>query len=505
MDDEARTIARKESLYHWTLVVLLMLSALAYRLYGISGESLWHDEATSVLYLHSPTIADYFKTQVEIDPAIVPLYFVIEYYTAWATGHSILALRAVSLAFGMTTLVLLYVFGRRLFGPAGGLLTLLFGAFSKTMLYQSQEIRMYALTFLLALAAMYTFYLAYTERKPLWWVLNIAFNCALFFTHLLALSVVVAQGIAYLLLQRRRVIPVVLWSLAHVPALLLLAMWVSSIDTSAVDRHLGWIQPPGIGHVLGCYLYVFPGTKFSLGDPVRYQLLGIPYLHIVGAAFILACIVFVVRRKNIVLSRENSQAPTYNRPAAILLISWLIVPVVTLLVLSYTVRPCLSERYLGYQAFPMFLMMAGCVTTLKTPTRRMLACTFFILMTVCNVLSFDRPLRIDSASGVAYLESRIAPDDRIVFTGKRCVAPFTYYSKLDPSRFILSMDYEGKVIEEIETGKTVWLIVSRILSPSIRVSAKHIDQLLEGRNYEIERKEFPGFAPLYIYRVKKIS
>lgn len=494
---------RQRSLVHGFLVAALLLAALAWRIQGLPHESLWHDEATSVLYLDVPTLADYFKTQTEIDPAIVPLYFVIEYCTAKATGNSIMALRGVSLAFGMATLVLLYAFGRRLFGPAGGLLALLFGAFSKTMLYQSQEIRMYAMTYLLALAAMYTFYLAYTERKPAWWVANVLLNCALFFTHLLALSVVAAQGVAFLALQRHRIVPVAWWSLAHVPGLVPLALWVRSIDTGAIDRHLGWLQPPGIAHLLGCYMYAFPGTKFSLADPVRYQLLGIPYPHLAGAAMLLACIVFIVRRKSVALVRGEETDRAYDKPAAALLVSWLIVPVLTVFILSYLVRPCLSDRYLGYQAFPMFLMTAGCVLSLKTPTRRTLACAFFVAMAVCNATSFDRPLRIDSASAVRYLEPRIQPEDTLIFTGKRCIPPFTYYSTIDPSRFVLSMDYEKEVIDAIETGKTVWLVVTRVMSPSIRVNAKLVDQLLEGKNYDIERTEFPGFAPVHIYRVKK--
>jgi uncharacterized membrane protein len=488
---------------HWVLVAALLISAFAWRTYRISDESLWHDEATSVLYLQAPTLADYFKTQTEIDPAIVPLYFVIEYYTSWATGHSVMALRAVSLTFGMLTLVVLYAFGRRLFGPTGGLLALLFGAFSKTMLVQSQEIRMYGLTYLLALAAMYAFYRALTDKKPVWWVLNVLLNCALVFTHLLALSVLVAQGVAFLALRRHRILPIVWWSLAHLPGLIPLALWVRSIDTGAIDRHLGWLSPPSIMHVLGCYLYSFPGTKFGLGDPVRYQLFAIPYLHLWGAAFIIACFVFIRRRKTIVTHLDENAAQTYDRPAAALLISWLIVPVVCLFILSYLVRPCLSDRYLGYQSFPMFLMMAGCVVTLKTPFRKKLAVAFLLLMTVCNAFSFDRPLRINSAAGVQYLESRVAPEDTILFTGKRCVPPFTYYSKVDPKRFIISMDYQKEVIDAIETGNTVWLIVARVWSPTIRVSAKAIDELLKDRSYEIERKEFPGFAPLNIYRVKK--
>jgi len=132
------------------VVLLLVLALLAFTLYifRLDHQSLWYDEGFSV-YLAEMSLGEVTaRTASDIHP---PLYYFLLHLWMLVSGSTEFALRFLSLIFGVLTVPLIYVVGRRLLGDAAGRLASGFIAISPLFLWYSQEARMYTLVTFLCL------------------------------------------------------------------------------------------------------------------------------------------------------------------------------------------------------------------------------------------------------------------------------------------------------------------------------------------------------------------
>ncbi|HLG51146.1 MAG TPA: glycosyltransferase family 39 protein [Chloroflexota bacterium] len=123
---------------------LVILGALALRLWHLTFQSLWWDEGVSIylagLDLRALTVAKDFT--VDLHP---PAYYLL--LSAWCSllGPSVFAVRLLSVFAGTVTVALVYVVARRLSSAGPALGAALLAALSPIDIYYSQEVRMYAL------------------------------------------------------------------------------------------------------------------------------------------------------------------------------------------------------------------------------------------------------------------------------------------------------------------------------------------------------------------------
>jgi 4-amino-4-deoxy-L-arabinose transferase-like glycosyltransferase len=131
----------------WALVALIVLLGALLRFYGLDREPLWSDEAATLRYAEMPQ-AWLWRDSFDTSP---PLYYSLE--RIWlAFGRSEVALRSLPAAIGTATIPLIYMLGRTLAGPCGGLASALLLATSALHVQFSQEARTY--TLLLAAATL---------------------------------------------------------------------------------------------------------------------------------------------------------------------------------------------------------------------------------------------------------------------------------------------------------------------------------------------------------------
>jgi mannosyltransferase len=134
-----------------TLLTILFLAALL-RFYRLDAQSFWNDEGNSAR-LSERTVGLIIEgTASDIHP---PGYYLLLHVWRAIFGHSEFALRAPSAIAGLALVLFTYLLGRRLFGPATGLMAAFLGAISPFAVYYSQEARMYTLLAALAAAATY--------------------------------------------------------------------------------------------------------------------------------------------------------------------------------------------------------------------------------------------------------------------------------------------------------------------------------------------------------------
>jgi mannosyltransferase len=141
-----------QSLVSTSLLVTILLLAAFLRLYRLDAQSFWNDEGNSARLSERTVDLIVEGTASDIHP---PGYYLLLHYWRAIFGHSEFALRAPSAVAGVALVLFTYLLGRRLFGPAVGLMAAFLGAISPFAVYYSQEARMYALLAALAAASTY--------------------------------------------------------------------------------------------------------------------------------------------------------------------------------------------------------------------------------------------------------------------------------------------------------------------------------------------------------------
>jgi hypothetical protein len=168
--------------------------AAALRWYRIDAQSLWYDEGISAHQLTRtfPEIAR--AAALDTHP---PLYYWTLKVWGEAFGPSALALRSLSAAWGVLTVVLAFLIGRRLFGTLVALVAAVLLAAAPLAVYYSQEVRMYGQVTALGLLAVY----AYTRRSDWLYALG---GIATLYSQYLGISILAALNLHAVLTWRSR-------------------------------------------------------------------------------------------------------------------------------------------------------------------------------------------------------------------------------------------------------------------------------------------------------------
>lgn len=186
-------------------VAVLLLAALL-RTYHITQQSLWFDEAFAWNIIQQPDM--YPRIAADTHP---PLYYVLLRGWTEIAGDSVLALRYLSLLFGMVTVALVYQIGAELARQRGwsgtatvALLAALLMALTDAEIDLAQEARNYTLYTMLACLSMWV-YLRWLRRPDRWlaavWILSTA---ALVYTHYQGAFIPFIQGLHALMFLRGR-------------------------------------------------------------------------------------------------------------------------------------------------------------------------------------------------------------------------------------------------------------------------------------------------------------
>lgn len=275
--------------YWMAALTLILFGAFAFRLWNLGTQSLWHDEAWSVISSYQPLHP--------IDPNYPPFFTVLLGVWNPLAGDSVFALRYFSLLFGVATVAAVALLMRRWFNPTSALLAAIFVAISPPLWVYSQEIRSYVamplLTIiLLTLANVLLHQQVVIPRRTWIWILLI--ETIALYTHNLAVPLVAWLNVtvtAVWLLRRdwRRVLR---WLAAQIGVLIVYLPWLLT------QRPTGTLlnTPPSVAPSLFWDIWqsYFTGIKALVDADSLFMLL----MAIFGVIAVLLMIVAVRRHRN---------------------------------------------------------------------------------------------------------------------------------------------------------------------------------------------------------------
>jgi hypothetical protein len=145
------------------LVLLIVLAGAGLRVLQLDMKGLWLDETFSV-WLAGHSMTELLQWIVKIDQH-PPLYYILLHYWMALNGSSPYTVRLLSVLFGVGTVPIIYLIGKRMSGPVVGLASAAMMAFSLFHIYYAQEARMYTLLTFNAAAATYALVRLLTDAR----------------------------------------------------------------------------------------------------------------------------------------------------------------------------------------------------------------------------------------------------------------------------------------------------------------------------------------------------
>ena len=193
------------SLNSWTRrLPLIGITAFAavLRLGWLDHQSFWFDEAVTVQLVHKSFTG--MLAALPNTESTPPLYYALAWGWSRIFGSGEVGLRALSAAFGIATIPVVFALGRLLVSRRAGLLGSALAACSPLLVWYSQEARSYALLALLSALSVLTF--EHARRRPMPQALTswATVACLALATHYFAVFLIGAEALWLLLAYPRR-------------------------------------------------------------------------------------------------------------------------------------------------------------------------------------------------------------------------------------------------------------------------------------------------------------
>ncbi len=404
-------------------LLFILLLAFALRVAGLEAQSLWSDEGLSVYRarqaltanLGNAIVVDGVPTQ-DTNP---PLYFLLLGGWRALVGESVFALRTLNVLLSLLTVALLGRVAARLAGRRAGMAAVLLLAISPFHIWQTQELRNYALLLLLNLISVYALARWLRAPRPHWLVLGLLAGGLGVYTHYfgffifalwpLALTTGWWRGRARRSPSRRLWVVAAVLGLAVVPALLVAARRLVGAGQS------GFVYvplPDLISHAASAFAV---GFRDTVVQPLAWVLPA--WLLAAAGALWLA------------------RAPA-RRAAAGLLLAYLWLPLLILAALS-TVTPLYNGPRHLIMSLPPFLVLAAAGAAAgwsarsraARPATAILALALIVVQGHWLIVQATDPdlVKDDWRGLAAYLEASAGPEDVVVVHDAISAITFDYY------------------------------------------------------------------------------
>ena len=409
-----------------SVAVLLMLAltgaAAFLRFWNSAGQSLRLDEGFSIRWAAAPLLpvtrggTEVVRSLFQVTASDVhpPGYFLLLHFWMQAFGANLTVLRLPSEIAGTLAVPVVYLLGERLYSRSVGLIAALFTAFSPFMTWHSQEARMYPFLLLFTLLSTYGLVLALRHGRRSGWVLFGIASCLAIYTQYYAFFVLFAQTLFVLFhwrqYPRRQLLTwftiMVLLAFSYVP-------WLLTFRANYHGASDPGLQAPT--------LY----TPFTLLSTFLFGYLSTPTTSNVIAAWPLLVVASLIC---------GVFAGRINRRASFLWLLFL-VPILMAFLITFTVRPFLSDRYLIVSLPALYILLAVALDRIRGAGVKVLAALLVIGVSLGSWAIEERsplnPEVQDYRSAVQYIERHARPGDVVALDSYYNQDAWSYYSRLN--------------------------------------------------------------------------
>jgi uncharacterized membrane protein len=412
------------------------------RVYNLGTASIWYDEASSVWIAKMSSLSQVVQTtrSFELSP---PLYFIFLHYWVALFGTSAVAVRSLSVLFGVLAIPVIYVLGRRLFNEEVGLLAALILALSSFNIWYSQEARMYSLMVLLALLSMY-FFLRFVRRSTLASSAGyVLCTTLLLYTHYYGVFIVLAQNVYLLTLlffSREHAFRLKHWITLQVLLVAFFAPWISVLISQQYSG-AHYLPPNTSIDILVVMLYTF--CSMTIGSSAGTTMLVCTMLTWLFFALVMVSL-FPYRK---VRGSIDWKAPvkalksyawevrfTKDYNALYFLVVWLLALTVILFAISAFFKLNYTTRYAIVGSIALYLLVAKGISNVNDRPTKLAVVGVVIVLSMAILPGYYFPgyyfgiTRPPTREVVGFIDANAQSNDVILIWPSVQNITFNYYN-----------------------------------------------------------------------------
>ncbi len=406
---------------HKTLVwiVAIMFLALALRIYDLGTKSYWVDEIFTILE-GKQTIYQILSSGRLDQP---PAYYLPFHLWMQIFGAAEASTRAFSLLAGISSVVLIFLIGRELFGETVGLLSSFLLAISGFQIIYSQETRFYSFFEFTVLLSFFFMILALKTHKKIYIILYVVVSILMLYSHTIGVFILIAQNLYFLLQIIRYKKEIITWIICQSMILLLFVPYFFPLIygkgnvNGAVDIQLGsaYTPPTLLGILRSFYLFIIP-SRLDLSWKIiftDYALAGI----LLG----IGVWIYVKRQGKSSHPDEIRKLirPLHDSDMAvklIMLFCWLLIPPVMSLIISKAIIPIYADRYMICVTPALYLLLAVGIFNIRKIISINISVGIIVILSIPGLVRYYQTNINDQwREAAAYVVENARPDDMIVF------------------------------------------------------------------------------------------
>ena len=402
------------------LLLVLLFVGILLRIYDLGEQNYWLDELITL------KVAKGSLDSIFLGPR-PPLYLIFAHFWFENFGISENVTRLLSIIFGASSIVMIYIIGKSLFNQKVGVLSAFFMSVSKFQIYYSQELRYYSLYELLTLISFY-FYIRFLNSKSyVHLVLYIFSTILLYYSHDFGILIIAVQNL-YLLIKYKTLRSIIAkWFLSQFVILLGIApRFIQSFSDKAIgEGGPNWIVSPRIWSPLNT-VYEYMGiNKF------HYSI--VDYIAIIFLLIGIVIYFLIIGKQKWIKSLNQSIAVFKGswkiKNETILVVLWLFVPIALLLIMSEVIKPMYLNRYLICSAPACYILVALLITKVKKviPIFIMLI-TYAILISPGLYDYYTKPVRVDWREVGSYINENYKRNS-VVLISSLSLEGFNWYNR----------------------------------------------------------------------------
>ncbi|MFH1460524.1 MAG: glycosyltransferase family 39 protein [Candidatus Omnitrophota bacterium] len=452
------------------IAAFICLLGFSLRIFMISRQSIWFDEAASLVSAIQPSLTAVIKTTI-ITERIPPLYPVFLHFWIKEFGFSEASIRFPSVIFGTLTVPLLYLFVKKFINFKIAVISSLLLAVSPIHIYFSQEARYVCVFIFLNLFSTILFYGMLKKESKIKFrdsCFYVFITCLAMYTNYLMVLSLFGQNIIYLLHNRINKVKMGIWIkgqfaiflLCFLPLTFFLTSQVISVsqensqDREKINLNLNYSQTTEPEKAMNKEDN-FSNSKVNalLGivrSRIKFQFLSTLKMGFFHAPFFLGSGIRYLNRVpydwspiflNIVI------IPSTLLFLALFLLGWLVcikkneLYIVLLFFMPFTfillikllgLRP-IGVRHIAFLLPIFYLMITLALFNIEKKIIRFICSmllVFFIVLSL-SIYYFDqKTYKDDWRYLTSYVLKDLTADDYILFQGEYAHVPFRYYTKL---------------------------------------------------------------------------
>ena len=405
------------------MLLASLILALALRLININ-QSLWLDEAINVNIIRSVDFQTLiFKYSLgDFHPPLYHLVLKAWYLMAEKIPIPIweITFRLPSVIFGVATVYVTYIIGKKLFDKRTALTASLLLATAPLLIYYSQEARMYSMAGFFAALSVYFFISVIKKDKLTYWLGFILSTTLMLYTDYLP-YLLIPVYLIYLIWARKTIalgtlkafVPAMLITLALIIPWLLILPKQLTAGLSAAAVSPAWanvVGSPDIKSLLITFVKFTIG-RISIEDNLVYALTMLPI-----ALFISLLFLFSVLRTNAKRS---------------FIYFWFILPIIFSFAIAFFI-PIFAYFRLLFLLPAFYLILASGINILSHIwLKRILLSITLAINLVCVTVYFLNPAfqREDWKNAVEFIHSRSDHKTVVLFDSNYTMAPYDYYNQ----------------------------------------------------------------------------